>query len=153
PARTAAVAGADRMTYAELDERSTRAAHVLESHGVGPRDHVACCLGNTIAHLVAMLACYKLRAGPLNVNTRYVEDELAYVARDSDAVGFVCDAESRARVAGAASQAGVRFTLDVGGPTFTTDVADASPLRDFGPRSPDDRYILYTGGTTGMPKG
>jgi acyl-CoA synthetase (AMP-forming)/AMP-acid ligase II len=141
------------MTYAELDERSTRAAHVLQSHGVGPGDHVACCLGNTIAHLVAMLACYKLRAVPLNVNTRYVEDELAYVARDGDAVGFVYDAESRDRIERAAARAGSRFTLDVGGATFTTGVADASPVRDFGPRSPDDHYILYTGGTTGMPKG
>jgi acyl-CoA synthetase (AMP-forming)/AMP-acid ligase II len=150
PAREAAVDGRRRVTYSELDTDATRVAHILRDLGAGPGDHVGCFMGNSVAHLVSILACYKLRAVPINVNTRYVENELAYLFDDADLVGVVHDAAARDR---ATNMAGGRFRLDVDAPGFAADVASASSARDFGPRSADDLYVLYTGGTTGMPKG
>src|SRR5262249_24116908 len=109
-----------------------------------------CFMGNSVTHLAAILACYKLRAVPINVNTRYVEQELTYLFDDADLVGLVHDAAARSRVANVRGQ---RFALDVDAPGFGDDLAGAAAGRDFGPRSPDDHYVLYTGGTTGMPKG
>jgi 3-oxocholest-4-en-26-oate---CoA ligase len=152
--REAAVCGADRRTYAQLDERSTRIAHLLADRGAFPGAHVALYLRNSIEHLEALFACYKLRAVPINVNYRYVDDELEYLLADADAVGIVHDAGSRERAGRVARRvAGLRFALDVDDPSFVIDLATASAARDLGPRSPDDHYILYTGGTTGMPKG
>jgi acyl-CoA synthetase (AMP-forming)/AMP-acid ligase II len=154
PDREAAVCGGVRRTYAQLDERSTRLAHLLADLGARPGAHVALFMHNSVAHLEALLACYKLRAVPINVNYRYVDDELEYLLTDADAVGIVHDATGRERSTRVAPRcAAVEFALDVDGPTFATDVDRASAARDLGPRSPDDHYVLYTGGTTGMPKG
>jgi acyl-CoA synthetase (AMP-forming)/AMP-acid ligase II len=149
PERTAAVCGADRRTYAELDDRSTRLAHVLAERGATPGAHVALYMRNSIEHLEAMFACYKLRAVPINVNYRYVDDELEYLLADADAVGIVHDAGVRER----AVRIGTGFTLDVDDPAYGAALAAAPADRDLGPRSGDDHYVLYTGGTTGMPKG
>src|SRR5215467_673777 len=81
--RTAVVCGDRRSTYAELDARSTALAHVLRDLGAAPGDHVGCYMANSIAHVETMLACYKLRAVPVNVNYRYVDDELAYLFADA----------------------------------------------------------------------
>jgi acyl-CoA synthetase (AMP-forming)/AMP-acid ligase II len=152
--REAAVCGADRRTYAQLDERSTRLAHVLADRGALPGAHVVLYLRNSIEHLEALFACYKLRAVPINVNYRYVDDELEYLLADADAVGIVHDAGSRERAERVAQRlAGLHFALDVEDPSNAFDLTAASAARDLGPRSPDDHYILYTGGTTGMPKG
>ena len=154
PNRDAATCGADRRTYAELDERSTRLAHVLAARGAQPGAHVALYMRNSLEHLEAMLACYKLRAVPVNVNYRYVDDELEYLLADADAVGIVHDAGVRERAVRVAPRCpDVRFVLDVEDPSFVADLDAADAARDLGPRSPDDHYVLYTGGTTGMPKG
>ncbi len=131
PERTAIVAGGTARTYAELDERATRLAHTLE---VATGAHVGLCLHNSIAHVELILACYKARAVPVNVNWRYTEVERQYVVDDADLVELWCDA-------------------DVDPATFDARVMRGAPERDFGPRSGDDRYLLYTGGTTGQPKG
>jgi acyl-CoA synthetase (AMP-forming)/AMP-acid ligase II len=154
PERVAVVCGGDRRTYAQLDERSTQLAHVLAARGATPGAHVALYMRNSIEHLEAMFACYKLRAVPINVNYRYVDDELAYLLDDADAVGIVADAgvlERALRVAPRFPK--VVFVLDADDAVFAAEVDAASVLRDLGPRSPDDLYVLYTGGTTGMPKG
>src|SRR5664279_3846299 len=78
PEREAVVCGDVRRTYADLDRRATRLAHALRSAGIGPGDHVGLYLRNSVAHFEAMLACYKARAVPINVNYRYVTDELQY---------------------------------------------------------------------------
>ncbi len=154
PERTAAVCGGARSTYAELDERSTRFAHVLATEGVTTGAHVALYMRNSIQHLEAMFACYKLRAVPINVNYRYVDDELEYLLADADAVALVHDSDVRERARLVARRCdAVAFLLDVDAPAYDADLAAASPARDLGPRSADDRYVLYTGGTTGMPKG
>ncbi len=146
PEREAAVSSAGRVTYREIDDRATRFAHLLASSGAARGDHVGCYMGNSIEHLVAMLGCFKLRAVPVNVNYRYVDDELAYLFDDADLVGVVHDAPVRDRVE---RVAGNRFLVDVD----AHDLSGFSAARDFGPRSADDHYVLYTGGTTGMPKG
>ncbi|HEV7527033.1 MAG TPA: acyl-CoA synthetase [Acidimicrobiia bacterium] len=154
PVREAAVCGPHRRTYAVLDEQSTRLAHVLADLGAGPGAHVALYMHNSIAHLEAMFACYKLRAVPINVNYRYVDDELAYLLTDADAIGIVHDADARDRAGRVAPRCpDIRFVVDVDGPEFPVSLAAASAERDPGARSGDDRYVLYTGGTTGMPKG
>ncbi len=154
PDRVAAVCGADRRTFTELDDRSTRFAHILQARGAGAGDHVALYLRNSIEHLEAMFGCFKLRAVPINVNYRYVDDELAYILTDADAVGIVHDSDSRRRAARVARRCPqVGFLIDVDDATCERDLAAASTARDLGPRSPDDHYVLYTGGTTGMPKG
>ena len=154
PEREAAVCGTDRRTYVELDERSTRLAHVLASRGVAPGAHVALYMRNSIEHLETMFACYKLRAVPVNVNYRYVDEELEYLLDDADAVGVVHDAGVRDRALRVAARCPeVRFVLDVEDASLAAELDAASAARDLGPRSPDDHYVLYTGGTTGMPKG
>jgi 3-oxocholest-4-en-26-oate---CoA ligase len=154
PERVAVVCAADRRTYAQLDERSTMLAHVLAAHGARPGTHVALYMRNSIEHLEAMFACYKLRAVPINVNYRYVDDELAYLLDDADAVGIVHDAGVADRAERVARRCpAVRFVLDVDRALFAAEVDGAPAVRDLGPRSPDDHYVLYTGGTTGMPKG
>ena len=154
PDRVAVVCGRDRRTYAQLDERSTRLAHVVAARGAATGSHVALYMRNSIEHVEAMFACYKLRAVPINVNYRYVDDELAYLLDDADAVGIIADRDVLARATRVASRCrDVGFVLDVDDSAFDAEVGAASAVRDLGPRSPDDRYVLYTGGTTGMPKG
>ena len=77
PDRLALVAGDERLTYAELDERANRVAHHLIARGIEPGDHVGIYSWNRAEWVEAMLGCYKARAVPINVNYRYVEAELA----------------------------------------------------------------------------
>jgi acyl-CoA synthetase (AMP-forming)/AMP-acid ligase II len=165
PDRMALVCGDRRLTYAELEARANRIAHHLASVGIGPGDHVGLYLRNGTEYLETMLGCFKLRAAPINVNFRYVEDELRYLLRDSDCAVVLCHRDLAPRVARVAPDLpAVRQWIvvedgsGVETPGFATQsydaaVAAASPARDFAERSPDDLFIIYTGGTTGMPKG
>jgi len=157
PEREALVCGGTRLTFAELDARANRLAHHLAGAGVGPGDHVGVQLYNGPEYVETLLGCLKLRAVPVNINYRYVADELAYLYRDADLVALVFDGEFAARAAAARTDA-LRHLVVVGGETdgavsYPDALAQASPERGFGPRSADDHYIIYTGGTTGMPKG
>ena len=148
--RLALVAGPSRLSYADLEQRANRLAHAMASHlGVRTGDHVAIYLPNVVEYVEAMLACYKLRAVPANVNYRYVAAELEYVLDDIGAVG-VLTTPQLGEVVAATRFAG--WTLETG-VAYDDLVASASGERDFAPRSADDHYLLYTGGTTGMPKG
>ena len=163
--RTALVCGPQRRTYAELEERGNRLAHGLQQRGVGAGDHVALYLGNCVEYIEAMIACFKIRAVPINVNFRYVAEELRYLVDDSESVALLHHRELAPRVAAIRARCPHLRTVIVveddspGGPTperaesYDEIVAAGSPARDFGPRSPDDLYVIYTGGTTGMPKG
>ncbi|MGW0773453.1 acyl-CoA synthetase [Streptomyces sp. NPDC002835] len=160
-----------RLDYAELDAAANRIAHHLLDAGIGPGEHLGLHLYNGIEYLQTALACLKARIVPVNVNYRYVEDELAYLYRDADLAALVFDAEFTARVAAVlprterlrhllrvgAPPDGEQPRLDGGPQPDMVDFADAeaagSPERGFAPRSADDRFIIYTGGTTGMPKG
>ena len=96
--RLAVVCGDRRLTYRELEERANRLAHWLAAHGIGRGDHVGCYMHNGTEYLETMLACFKLRAVPININFRYVEDELRYLFRDADLVGVVHHREFGPRV-------------------------------------------------------
>ena len=161
PDREALVCGDRRLTYAELDVRANRLAHHLESVGVSPGDHVGVQLYNCTEYVEAMIACFKIRAVPVNVNYRYVEDELAYLFNDADVVAVLVDTEFTPRIeAVRARTPKLRHVITVGSgerPADAVDYDDATAVqsgeRKFDPRSADDLYIIYTGGTTGMPKG
>jgi acyl-CoA synthetase (AMP-forming)/AMP-acid ligase II len=168
PDHLALVCAERRLTYAELDTRANRLAHVLASHGVGAGDHVALYLYNSTEYLEGMLAAFKLRAVPINVNYRYVEDELRYLLDDADAVAVIFHREFASKLAAirpslprlltfiavdADSTTADTETREVPSDDYERALAAASPNRDFAPRSPDDLYLLYTGGTTGTPKG
>lgn len=153
PEREALVCGERRLSYAALDERATRLAHALAARGIGAGDHVGLHLYNSTEYLEGMLAALKIRAVPINVNYRYVADELRYLFNDAE-LRCVIHEESFASVIAdvVPDVASLSFTI-AKGDQYEAALAEASPERDFAPRSGDDLYILYTGGTTGMPKG
>jgi 3-oxocholest-4-en-26-oate---CoA ligase len=161
--RTAVACGDTQLTYRELDERVNRLAHHLAGLGAGPGDHVGLYARNSVPAMETLLAACKIRAGAVNINYRYTENELRYMFSDSDLVALVHDREFAPRVAAAAAGAPkLRGTvvIDDGseagpgdGVDYEAALAAASPERDFPARSNDDVYILYTGGTTGYPKG
>jgi acyl-CoA synthetase (AMP-forming)/AMP-acid ligase II len=163
PERVALICGDRQRTYRELDEDANRLAHYLAGSGVGRGDRVGLYARNSIEAAMTILAACKLRATPVNINYRYVENELHYMLADSDLAALVHDAEFTPRVAALGADAaglGAVVVIDDGsdaGPVAGTAFADvlvaASPERDFGPRSNDDVYVIYTGGTTGYPKG
>jgi acyl-CoA synthetase (AMP-forming)/AMP-acid ligase II len=147
--REALVVGDMRLTYRELDERSNRLAHHLRDEmGVQAGQHVGMHLYNGVEFVEGILACLKIRAVPINVNYRYVEDELRYLYDNADLVALLVNEEfvDRAKAAGAPHMLVVEQEYEAA-------LAASSPARDFPERSADDRYIIYTGGTTGMPKG
>ncbi|WP_405144959.1 acyl-CoA synthetase [Sphaerisporangium sp. NBC_01403] len=160
--RVAVVCGDIRLTYAELEAHANRLAHFLRDRGVGPGQHVGIHLYNGIEYIAGLLATLKIRAVPVNVNYRYVESELLYLYTDSDIVALLFDVEFDDRVAATAQRCPKLETLvAVGGPSrvegavpYEQAVAGRPDGRDgFPARSGDDVYIIYTGGTTGMPKG
>src|SRR5437899_12601584 len=89
PDRLALVCGERRLTYAELDARANRLARTLLALGVRPGDHVGIHLYNGTEYLECMLAAFKVRAVPVNVNYRYVAGELRSLFRDADLVALV----------------------------------------------------------------
>jgi 3-oxocholest-4-en-26-oate---CoA ligase len=159
PERTAVTCGDRQVTYAELEARVNQLAHHLAGLGAGPGDHVGLYARNSIEAVETLLAVCKLRAAAININYRYTGNELRYVCDDADVVVLVHDQEFTPQVAEALAAApGLRGTLVIGGGGsgdggYEEALAAASPARDFPPRSSDDVYIIYTGGTTGYPKG
>ncbi|MDT9699228.1 acyl-CoA synthetase [Streptomyces sp. P17] len=147
-----------RLTYAELDAAANRIGHHLLDSGIRPGEHLGLHLYNGVEYLQTVLGCLKARIVPVNVNYRYVEEELVYLYRDADLVAVVFDAEFEGRVAVARPRAPMlRHLVRVGGGSLGVPFAEAeaagSPERGFPARSGDDQFIIYTGGTTGMPKG
>jgi acyl-CoA synthetase (AMP-forming)/AMP-acid ligase II len=166
PDRTAIVCGDRRTTYAELDDAATRFAHFLQERGVGPGDHVGMYLLNGHEYMAAFFGAMKISAVPINVNYRYVADELRYLFDDADLRAVVFHQQYLPRVEEVAGDvpglttfvvvddgSGVQPNGALDARAWDDVLAGASPERDFAPRSGDDRYVLYTGGTTGMPKG
>ncbi|MFB7483493.1 acyl-CoA synthetase [Streptomyces anulatus] len=153
-----------RLTYAELDAAANRIAHHLIDAGIRPGEHLGLHLYNGVEYLQTVLGALKARIVPVNVNYRYVEEELVYLYRDADLAALVFDGEFDERVAAAAPQApGLRHLVRVGPApaappavpvvAFTEAERSGGSGRGFAPRSADDQFIIYTGGTTGMPKG
>jgi len=154
-------------TFAEFDDRAARLAAALESAGVGPGDKVACYLYNSAAYLEAVFAAVKLGAVPVNANYRYTKDELTALLADADAAALVFSGDLAANVAHAAqSLPSLRLLVRVGPlpeasglPSVIRDAPELSGLhattapRQREPRPGSDQLFMYTGGTTGKPKG
>ncbi|MCB0978479.1 MAG: AMP-binding protein, partial [Acidimicrobiales bacterium] len=149
--RDAVVTSTARWTYGDLEERANRLAHVLSGHGVGAGDHVALALRNGNEYLEGMLAAFKLRAVPINVNTRYTTDELTHLLRDADPKVVLHEPDRLDHVRAAVTEG--TPLLSRGAPYEEALAAAPSTRLDVADRSGDDRYVLYTGGTTGHPKG
>src|SRR5437762_145096 len=165
PDRVAIIVGDRAESYAQLEANANRLAHHLAAQGIGPGDHVGIYAFNSHEFVETILAAYKLRAVPVNVNYRYVEAELRYLFENADLVALVHDAQFAPRIAAvrdalpllrhliAIDDGSGAASSSIGSIAYDDALASGSPERDFGPRSDDDIYILYTGGTTGMPKG
>jgi acyl-CoA synthetase (AMP-forming)/AMP-acid ligase II len=167
PERVALIDDNRSETFAELEERANRLAHHLQSLGVTKDQHVGIYAYNRVEFVEAMLAAYKIRAVPINVNYRYVEDELRYLFDNADLVALVYERQFAPRIAAVADELPLlRSFVELDDGTARTSASEAlgavdyeaalalqSADRDFEARTDDDLYVLYTGGTTGMPKG
>ncbi len=163
--REALVCGDSRHTFQEIDARANQLGHFLRSQGVSAGDHVGLYMYNCNEYLEAMWACFKIRAVPVNVNYRYVNEELLYLFDNADLVACVHGREFVPAIEEVRHAApdltlfvsvedGSKHALDsIGAVEYEAAMQDYSTGRDFPARSDDDLFILYTGGTTGMPKG
>jgi acyl-CoA synthetase (AMP-forming)/AMP-acid ligase II len=147
------VAEGKRRTYAEMDARANRLAHHLAAQGVGPGDHVGIYAYNCAEWVEALWAVFKLRAVWINVNYRYVEDELAYIFENADLKALIHQQEFGPRVESVRKHLPLLQHTLVIEDDYEAALAAQPSERDFPARSGDDLYILYTGGTTGLPKG
>ncbi len=177
PERECVVTPSRRLRYADVCDRMRRLANVLHAHGLGCRreraelanhesgqDHLGIYMLNCPEYIEAMLGAYRGRVAPFNVNYRYVDEELAYLLEDSDCAALVYQARyapTLARLRGRLPK--LRLLLQVAdesGEGLLPGALDYEAALGAAPAtpppvvpSPDDLYILYTGGTTGAPKG
>jgi acyl-CoA synthetase (AMP-forming)/AMP-acid ligase II len=166
-----------RFTFAQTDERARRLAQVLHRSGLGVhreraelaghesgQDHLALYLTNCNEFLEGMLGAYKARVAPFNVNYRYVSDELVYLLTDASAAAVMYHATFAPALAAALEQLPAPTLLIhvdddsgndplPGAKRYEELLESASPDPLGLALSPEDLYLLYTGGTTGMPKG
>jgi 3-oxocholest-4-en-26-oate---CoA ligase len=166
-----------RLSYAQVDARIDGVAHYLASAGLGchterddlaghesGQDHFGLYLRNGNEYLEAMIAGYRARVAPFNVSYRYVEEELLYLLNDSKAGALVYNAEFAPRVAAIRDRLPhLKVLIQVadesgndllpGAVDYETITATTAPAAGMPTPTGDDLYLLYTGGTTGMPKG
>src|SRR5665811_842042 len=149
PDRTALIAGDRRLTYRELDERANRVAHYLRDVGVVPGQHVGIYAFNRAEWVESMLGCFKARLVPVNVNYRYVVEELRYLFDNADLVALFFENQFAPRIEPVLPElTKLRHLVRISDGTdaddaitavdYETALASASSQRDFGPRSPDD---------------
>jgi 3-oxocholest-4-en-26-oate---CoA ligase len=159
--RVAIVHGERERTWADFDERASRLASALAELGVGQGTTVAVNLRNCIENLETLFAAFKLRAVPFNVNFRYREKELGYLLQDAKPRAIIYDHAFRDRVLPSIERSGLPVhPIEVHGEappggnalSFEALIAGHDPALRV-PRSGDDELIIYTGGTTGFPKG
>ena len=151
--RIAIVCGGTHRSFADFEDRAARLASYLASNGVGTGDKVAIDLLNRVEYLETFYAALKLGAVPVNVNFRYGVEETRYLFADSDARAVITEARFSSTVTDAIAQLSEPrpFMLEVGA-AYETVVA--GPRADIAHQPDgDDLIFLYTGGTTGMPKG
>ncbi len=177
PDREALIYGEVRLTFAQLAERTRRLASFLHSQGLGchterealqnhesGQDQLALFLYNGNEYIEGMLGSYKARVAPINVNYRYVQDELVYLLTDSDTTAIIYHATFAPVLAEVLDRLPrLRVLIQVaddsgnellpGAVDYEEALAGSSPDGPPVEPSPDDLYIVYTGGTTGMPKG
>jgi acyl-CoA synthetase (AMP-forming)/AMP-acid ligase II len=159
------VAGDTAFSRGEIEARANRLAHAFAARGLGPGDPIGIYAHNRVEWVEALIACWKIRATAININFRYVTDELRYLFDNAELKGLVYERRFENEVRALAPDHPTLRALwalrsadeDAQGSSLGADYAQAlaaeSPARDFAPRSGDDHYVVYTGGTTGMPKG
>ncbi len=160
--------GTTTLSWGELDRRADDLARWLLGTEVRHQDKVAIYLYNCSEYLEATFACFKLGLAPINTNYRYADDELVYLWDNADAVAVVFHGVFADRIEGIRDRLpSIRTWLWVDDGTAscpewavpyeeaagTTGQSEAERVRPPWGRGPDDLYLLYTGGTTGMPKG
>ncbi|NMM85684.1 acyl-CoA synthetase, partial [Rhodococcus sp. SRB_17] len=170
PDRVALTYEGENFSYGQLDAEANRTAHLLTKAGISRGDHVALFLKNSVEHVTSILGLIKIRAVPINVNYRYTPAELEYIFTNSDSVAVVVELPEHQRVLASLLDAcpKVRAVIVIG--DITTELLTAAKARavtvvsfaearelpstgEFETRTGDDLYLLYTGGTTGYPKG
>ena len=161
-----------RRTYAEMETRANQLAHHLQKQGIGPGDHVGIYAMNCVEWVEAIWATLKIRALYININFRYVADELAYIFDNADLKAVILQSQylpllsqlsvslsKLEHVLVIDDSAGDEFVepslalADISFIAYESALAGQSGQRDFSVRSGNDHYMVYTGGTTGMPKG
>lgn len=177
PNRPALIHKGVRTSYAALNDRSRRLANYLLSHDIRLRkaragldnwalgqDHVGIFMLNSPAFVEAMLGCFKARATPFTINYRYVRDELLYLFKDANPAALIYQGQFAESVQDLLPDfPDIRLLIQVddgsgapllpGAVDFEHAIAAGSPDRPNVQYAPDDIYMTYTGGTTGMPKG
>jgi acyl-CoA synthetase (AMP-forming)/AMP-acid ligase II len=175
--RELVIQGERRYTYAQIVERSNRLAAYLHSRGLGchterselqghevGQDLLGICAYNGPEYVEAMIGSWRARVAPFNVNYRYVKNELQYLLADSGATALVYHATFAPRVADVLPDLPhLRVLIQIadesgndlvhGAVDYESIVASGTAEPPSVVPSPDDLYVLYTGGTTGMPKG
>jgi acyl-CoA synthetase (AMP-forming)/AMP-acid ligase II len=163
PERCALVCDGDRLSYRELTARSEQVAQHLIAAGIGPDETVGLYMPNSIAYVESLLGCMVARAIPVNINYRYTGPELAHLFASARLSALIVDAEFGQLAAQAArSLETLRHVIVVGGEaggfqvtavSYGQVTGEAQTFRPQNSRSGDDKLLIYTGGTTGLPKG
>jgi fatty-acyl-CoA synthase len=166
PDRRAIACGDSHRTFGELDRRANQLARHLMAAGIGKDAKVAIYSWNRVEWVEALIATYKIRAAAININYRYVAEELRYVLDDSDAEAVVVERAFLPTLAAIRDRLPLLKQVIVlddgtcGGNEAWPDAVDfeaALAAQSDAPlgieRDPGDLYLLYTGGTTGLPKG
>jgi 3-oxocholest-4-en-26-oate---CoA ligase len=177
PDRELLIQGEQRYSYAQVIERSNRLAAYLHSRGLGCHTERSALAGHEVGQdllgiyayngnefVEALLGTFAARVAPFNVNFRYVKSELQYLLADSGATALIYHSAFAPRVAEVLPDLPqLRVLIQIadnsgndlvyGAVDYETVIASSSPLPPPVQHSPDDLYVLYTGGTTGMPKG
>lgn len=164
PEREAVVTPSRRLSYQELDARANRLANAMKELGISAGDKVGLQLRNDSEFIEGMLAAFKLRAIPININFNYVEDELHYLFDNADLVALLVNREFAPTVAAIEKNLPLLkhiIWVDDDSNAKTPDswleyeelLSTANADRNFEARNSDDIYMVYTGGTTGKPKG
>jgi 3-oxocholest-4-en-26-oate---CoA ligase len=177
PDRCALVCDGDRLSYPELMSRSNQVAQHLIAAGIAPDETVGLYMLNSVAYIESLLGCMAARTIPVNINYRYTGNELSFLLGSANLAALIVDAEHAplaaavapscpslrhvlivggdpAAVSGAAeSRAAASFPAGVTVLSYAEAVGAAPDVRPGNGRSGDDKLIIYTGGTTGLPKG
>ena len=162
PENDALICGEDIVTWKEYDDRASKIASALSEAGLGANSKAGLYLNNSNEYLIAQYAIFKVGGIPINVNYRYVEEELIYLLENSDAEAVFYHACYSSRIKEiAGSLPNIKAWIEVSDGTeskFDQSLKYEDLLNQHSPmkrihRDPETIYMLYTGGTTGMPKG
>ena len=149
-------------TWKEYEERAARLAFFLNEKSIGNDSKIGLYLHNSNEYLEAQFATFKVEGVPINVNYRYVEEELIYLLDNSDSEVVFFQSAYAERIKKIADklpkikayiQVGGENSLDINNCYLYEEIISENPPLARKTRSEDNIYMLYTGGTTGMPKG